>query len=226
MPSFPSLTVFNGSPRGRAGNTGLLAGALCDGYEAAGGGVAGPAILLRDEGSHPDAARAFSEAERILLAFPLYADAMPGVVKAFIEALEPLCSREANAPIAFLVHSGFPEGTHARRIERYLGRLAARLRQPCLGTIVKGNSEGMRHRTADENAAVFAKLKMLGADLASGRPMSPDALAALASPERFPWWMVPIGHVMARLPAMSTYWDGMLKANGAYERRFARPYAD
>ena len=226
MPSPRELTAFNGSPRGASGNTEHLIRAVCHGYRSAGGPVAEPTRYLREEARHAEFVRAFSEAKRILFAFPLYTDAMPGLVKAFIEALEPLCERDANAPIAFLVHSGFPEGTHSRRVERYLERLAERLKQPCLGTIVKGGSEGIRHQTEEENRSVFERLRTLGADLAEGRPMTTDALNALAAPERFPGWMVPVGHVMLRLRKAHASWDEQLKENNAYDRRFARPYAD
>lgn len=226
MPSHRELTVLNGSPRGGSGNTEHLIRVVCDGYRQAGGTVAEPTLYLREEARHAEHVRAFSKAEQILFAFPLYTDAMPGLVKAFIEALEPLCERDANAPIAFLVHSGFPEGTHSRRVERYLERLAERLKQPYLGTIVKGGSEGIRHQTEEQNRSVFERLRTLGADLAKGHPMTPDALAALAAPERFPRWMVPVGHVMLRLRKAHASWDEQLKKNGAYDRRFARPYAD
>ena len=226
MSSNRELTVFNGSPRGSSGNTEHLIRALCEGYRLAGGKVAEPTLYLREETCRADHVRAFSEAERILLAFPLYTDAMPGLVKAFIDELEPLCAREANPPSAFLVHSGFPEGAHSRRVERYLERLADRLKQPYLGTIVKGNSEGVRHRSAEDNEALFARLTTLGADLAKERAMTTDVLRALAAPERFPGWMVPVGHVMVRLKKAHSFWDEQLKKNGAYDRRFARPYAE
>jgi hypothetical protein len=186
--------------------------------------VVEPVLHLREEARHAQYARSFAEAEQILFAFPLYTDAMPGLVKAFIEQLEPLCGQAENAPIASLVHSGFPEGTHSRQVERYLERLADRLRQPYLGTIVHGNSEGMRHRSAEENETVLEKLRMLGSDLAASRPMSRDALRALAAPERFPWWMIPLGHVMARLPKTQSYWNEQLVKNNAYDRRFACPF--
>jgi hypothetical protein len=224
LPSLRELTIFNGSPRGASGNTEQLAQAVAAGYRAAGGTVSEATTYLREEGTHPDSVSIFAEAGLILLAFPLYTDAMPGLVKAFIETLEPLCERERNAPIVFLVHSGFPEGTHSRGVERYLERLAARLHQPYRGTIVKSNSEGIRHQSAEENEAVFEKLRTLGSDLAADRPLNADALAGLASPERFPWWMVPLGHLMALLPQTQSYWNEQLRSNNAYETRFARPY--
>jgi NAD(P)H-dependent FMN reductase len=72
----------------------------------------------------------FAQAECALLGFPLYTDAMPGVVKHFLEALEPLVGRPGNPPVGFLVQSGFPEGLHSRFVERYLEKLAARLGSP------------------------------------------------------------------------------------------------
>lgn len=224
MPLHHKLTIFNGSPRGAVGNTEQLIQAVREGYQAAGGMVGEPTIYLREETAHSEHVSRYSKAELILLAFPLYTDAMPGLVKAFIEALEPLCESETNAPIVFLVHSGFPEGTHSRRVERYVKHLASRLNQPYLGTIVKGNSEGIRHRSAGENEVVFGKLRTLGADLAMGRTLNEEALAGLAAPERFPWWMVPLGHLMALLPQTQSYWNGQLRSNNAYAKRFARPY--
>ena len=40
--------------------------------------------------------QAFADAECVWLGFPLYTDGMPGIVKTFIEALEPLKGREDN----------------------------------------------------------------------------------------------------------------------------------
>ena len=55
---------------------------------------------------------AFARPNAPVIGFPLYTDAMPAVVKYFIEALEPLVGRRDNPPIGFLVQSGFPEGLH------------------------------------------------------------------------------------------------------------------
>ena len=51
-------------------------------------------------------------------------------------------------------------------------------------------------------------------------------LARIAVPERFPAYLGPVFKIFLRLPAAHSYFDGMLKKNGAYERRFARPFAE
>jgi len=51
---------------------------------------------------------------------------------------------EDNPSLGFLVQSGFPEGLHSRYVERYLESWQKRLGCPYLGTIVKGQREGVR----------------------------------------------------------------------------------
>ena len=99
---------------------------------------------LNQVNEHEKFSRIFSEAEFIWVGFPLYTDAMPGMVKAFFEALEPLRGRDNNPPIGFLVQSGFPEALHSRYVVRYLENFAARMNAPYVGTIVIGCGDGIR----------------------------------------------------------------------------------
>jgi NAD(P)H-dependent FMN reductase len=168
--------------------------------------------------------QAFAEAEHVLLGFPLYADAMPGIVKAFIETLEPFRGRENNPSIGFLVQSGFPEAAHSRYVERYLEKLSVRLGCPYSGTIVKGNGEGVRFTPPEKNRALFQTLHQLGATYGQTGQFDPALLERLAKPERFPKWMAPVFQVMLKTKMANRGWDNPLKENGAYERRFARPY--
>jgi hypothetical protein len=168
---------------------------------------------------------AFAKAECALLGLPLYTDAMPGVVKHFIEALEPLVGRANNPPLGFLVQSGFPEGLHSRYVERYLEKLAARLGSPYLGTIVKGGGEGTRVMPPQMTEGLFTNLQALGAGLAGEGRFDPQITARVAAPERFPTYMGPVFKVFLRLPVSHTYFDNMLKQNGMYQQRFARPFA-
>ena len=80
------LTVFNGSPRGPKSNSKVLLARFLEGFGETEGNSHDIHYLNR-VGRQEDFRRAFIEAECVLLAFPLYTDAMPGVVKSFIEAL-------------------------------------------------------------------------------------------------------------------------------------------
>ena len=125
-----------------------------------------------------------------------------------------------------MVQSGFPEGLHSRYLERYLERLAGRLGSPYLGTIVRGNGEGVRMMPPEATRSLFGDLQALGAGLRQEGRLDPQVLARIATPERFPAYLWPVFQVLLRLPVAHSYFDGMLKQNGAYERRFARPFAE
>jgi multimeric flavodoxin WrbA len=221
VPPPARLTFFNGSPRGRKGNTPLMLEQI-----AAGFGKSTETYHLVRMKETAQMAQAFAEAECVLLGFPLYTDSMPGVTKHFIEALEPFAGRPGNPPLGFLVQSGFPEGLHSRYVERYLEKLAARLGSPYLGTIVKGNGEGTRVMPPEMTRALFANLQALGAGLANHGRFDPAVLQAIAKPERFPAILGPVFRVFLRLPIAHFYFDNMLKQNGVFERRFDRPFAD
>jgi multimeric flavodoxin WrbA len=220
IPPPSRLTFFNGSPRGRKGNTPIMLGEIATGF----GGPVETHHLVRMK-EIEQMAQAFANAECAILGFPLYTDSMPGTVKHFIEALEPFVGRANNPPLGFLVQSGFPEGLHSRYVERYLEKLAARLGSPYLGTVVKGNGEGIRVMPAEMNNGLFANLQTLGAGLAAGKPFDSVVLQAIAKPESFPAILWPVFQVFVRLPIAHGYFDGMLKTNGAYEQRFAKPFA-
>lgn len=215
------LTVFNGSPRGQRGNTPIFLSEFAKGF----GGPIETHHLIRAK-QVAEHIQAFADAECAWIGFPLYTDSMPGVVKHFIDALEPLVGRKNNPPVGFIIQSGFPEGLHSRYVECYLEKLAARLGGPYLGTIVKGNGEGVRLTPPEGNQRLFAALQSLGAGLAHEGRLDPETLSKIASPERFPAILNPVFQVITRLPFSHAYFDNMLKQNGAYERRFARPLVE
>jgi multimeric flavodoxin WrbA len=215
------LTLFNGSPRGRRGNTPIFLNELAKGF----GGPTEMHHLVRIK-STDEFVQAFADADCVWLGFPLYTDAMPGIVKHFIDALQPLAGRKNNPSLGFIVQSGFPEGLHSRYVEHYLEKLAARLGSPYLGTIVKGNGEGVRLMSANANQNLFGGLQSLGGGLAANGRLDTETLSRVSHPERFPSVLGPVFKIFVRLPFAHSYFDNMLKTNGVYERRFAQPFAE
>ncbi len=213
------LTVFNGSPRGRKGNTPIFLGEIASGF-----GKPSETWHLVRVRETDQMVRAFAEAECVILGFPLYTNSMPGVVKNFIEALQPLVGSQHNPPIGFVVQSGFPEGLHSRYVERYLEKLADRLSSPYLGTVVKGNGEGTRVMPDNMNEKLFSNLQAVGSELAVKGHFDEEILAKIAHPERFPAILGPFFQVFLRLPIAHFYFDDMLKQNHSYVRRFSRPF--
>jgi multimeric flavodoxin WrbA len=213
------LTLFNGSPRGKRGNTPIFLRQIAAGF----GGPSEMFDIVRLKETER-MVQAFSEAECVLFGFPLYSDSMPGIVKHFIEALEPLVGRPGNPAVGFVVQSGFPEGLHSRFVERYLEKLALRLGSPYLGTVVKGNGEGIRSMPPEATRPLFNDLQELGTGLRQEGWFNPEILTRIARPERYPAILGPVFRIVLRMPVAHSYFDGMLKNNGVYEQRFARPF--
>jgi len=218
------ITAFNGSPRMAKANTAVLLEQFLKGFTGVPGNSSEVIHIGRRAGSG-ELRQAFADAECVWLGFPLYTDSMPGIVKTFIESLEPLRGRADNPPIGFLVQSGFPESAHSRHVERYLEALAARLGSPYLGAIIKGGCEGVRLMPDKMNRKLFDGLNELGRNFAESGRLDPVLLSALAKPERYGKGLIPLFKLLSLTPLLSFYWDGELKKNGAYNRRFARPYA-
>jgi NAD(P)H-dependent FMN reductase len=136
------LVIYNGSPRLEKSNSTLLINRFLNGYHKYIDNDVEVFYLARINAMN-DYVEAFNSAENVIVIFPLYTDAMPGVVKAFFEALA------ANRPLSgvklgFIVQSGFPEGIHCENIKRYLQKFTRRLGCDYLGTLTKGGVEGIQ----------------------------------------------------------------------------------
>jgi hypothetical protein len=92
--------------------------------------------------------------------------------------------------------------------------------------VIKGNGEGVRSMPENTNQLLFENLRTIGAGLATNGNFDPAALAAFAQPERFPAISGPFFRIFLRLPNAHSYFDQMLKDNGVFERRFARPFIE
>jgi hypothetical protein len=215
-------SLLDGSPRGRRSNTAFLFGHLGHGLAQAGQNVEIRHLAVPAE--RHAAPEYFARAERFLLGFPLYTDAMPGQVMDFIERLAPLCGRTGNPPVAFLVQSGFPEPGQSRAVEALLERLARRLGSEYLGTIVKGGVEGIQTMPSWMTHKLVGRMQAIGRSLGKTGTMDARALRQLAGPEWLRGWRAPIMRLAVGL-GTAMYWNGELKKNGAYERRFDKPYA-
>lgn len=237
------LTVFNGSPRGKSSNTKILLEQFLNGFMTTNGNTYELAYLNRVNESD-NLIRLFHEAEQVLLAFPLYTDAMPAIVKNFIESLEPHCNKGINHKIGFTVQSGFPELIHSQYVERYLEKLAVRLGCTYMGTIIKGGVEGIRIPALQDkkflklfckfvistNFAGVGKLLNLkqlcesfyelGRNFGETGELNKEILQKLTNPER----LTKFGFWAFRLVAQNLYWNLMLKKNNAFEKRFDKPY--
>jgi NAD(P)H-dependent FMN reductase len=219
------LTVFNGSPRGQKSNTKILLERFLQGFQETPGNSHEIYYLNRIRQA-ATFQQAFGQAGVALLAFPLYTDAMPGLVKAFIETLGTYCTREHNPAIGFIVQSGFMEATHSRHVEKYLEKLSARLGSRYLGTVIKGGVEGIQVQPPGMTRKLFERFSLLGRAFGQTGRFDEAILRELAQPERLTKPMIVLLTLMGMTGLTNFYWNNQMKANNAFEKRFARPYTE
>jgi len=217
------LTVFNGSPRGRKSNSKIILDQFLSGFEAAPGNSYELHYLNRLKESE-QFVQAFGEAEIAILAHPLYTDAMPAIVKDFIEQLEPFVGRECNPTLGFIVQSGFVAAVHSRYVERYWEKFSRRLGSRYLGTIIKGGCEPL-HRGEKQFQKVLEGFYGLGKAFGETGQFDEKMVEELAKPEKIPTLMRLVVQLVWKISG-NGYFDDWLKENEAYERSFARPYVE
>lgn len=232
------LTIFNGSPRGKGSNTKILMDHFMKGFDEAAAAAVKAAegeeeqpkfktniAYLVKTGDMEEFLEIFEESEKIILAFPLYTDAMPGIVKHFIEQLHPFCSQENNPDIGFVVQSGFPETIHSRYVEKYLEKLAKRLGSKYLGTVIKGGVEGIQVQPSWMTGKLFDAFYRLGLHFGKTGEFDKEIIQLLAKQERMSGFARFIYRLLSLTGFTNFYWNHQLKKNNAYDQRFARPYS-
>lgn len=217
------LTVFNGSPRGKNSNSSVIIKWLEEGIRSREGCTLDVYYLNRAE-AHQDYAEIFGSSDGIILVFPLYTDAMPGIVMAFIEKLAPLTGRMGGKQLGFIVHSGFPEPAHSRYIQRYLELLCGRLGADYSGTCVLGGSEGLRFMPEASLGKKRLLFNRLGDEFVSHGRFSPDTLKGIAGKEKLSAAACFLVRLASLTGMLNGYWNMMLRKNHAFDKRYAQPY--
>lgn len=217
------LTVFNGSPRGKTSNTKLLMGHFSRGFLEHLDNQVEVSYLYRTKDLE-DQVETFAKAEHVILAFPLYTDAMPGIVKNFFEALEPLRCRPENPSLGFVVQSGFQEPAHSRYLERYLIKLASRLGSAYFGTAIRGGAEGIQVMPGWMTKKTFHGFYLLGKEYAAAEGFDEAVLKMLAPWEKMSKGRIAFFRLLNKTGLGNMYWDQQLKKNQAFEKRFDRPF--
>ena len=218
------LTVINGSPRGKSSNTKILLSYFLHGFIQMNPHDFTLYYLNRIKDAN-DQRKLFRDAEVLLLAFPLYTDFMPAMVKEFIENLaEEKAAQNKGKKILFLVQSGFPEALHSYAVRDFLIKFSERMGCEYLGTIIRGRVEGIQTEPLWYSRGFLNKLKKLGSLLAENDKLDEKLLKELAKPEKLSrTWFFTL-KLLTKLNLIDFYWNKMLKENKAMHKKNDRPY--
>lgn len=223
------LALYNGSPRGKNGNTAILLEQFTTGYMAAKDNTC-ELMYLAQVKDHRAFAEKFRNVQAAIIAFPLYGDSMPAIVKDFIETLGATLltgkARKASTlpALGFIVQSGFPEAIQSRYVEKYCEKLARRLGTKYIGTVVRGGVEGIQVKPLFLNRRLFVAFRNLGRHFGVTKEFHPIIIKKLAGKEKMSAFGRVMFHFLKMTGLADMYWKMMLKKHGAYDQRFDRPY--
>ncbi len=215
------LAIFNGSPRNRNSNSKLLTDHFLMGFASVRKDEV-PVCFLANVRQMSKHLEIWREADTVILIFPLYTSSMPAIVKLFFEQI--YLEKCSDKKIGFIVQSGFPEIIHSVWIERYLDKLVRRLGGEYLGTVIKGGVEGIQVQPPIMTRKIFRNFFELGACLATTGRFSYDIVKSMHKPYQLSKVTLWVVNIMNCLGWSNFYWNMNLKKNGAYKKRFDKPY--
>lgn len=215
------LCAVNGSPKGARSNTKKFMDRICEGFEQTQGNSCEEYFLIRENGKSP-ATETIQSADILLVGFPLYMTAMPGIVKAFIERMPE--SGEPRKKLCFFAQCGFPESYQIEPMECYFPKLARRLGYEYLGTLFKGFGSSLEIMPPAVNRKTLDAFYELGKKLGETGKLDGVVLRELKRPERLTGMGLFSYRLLGALGMLDSYTRMQLKKNGLASRdAFARP---
>ena len=214
------LVIISGATRPQSkSNTAKVIAAFQKGFEENGNTT--EVWYLSDRRQWKRAANAFEQNERILIAFPLYVENIPGILLEFLSGLTP--KQAPGTKLAFLIQGGFPEASQSRCCEAFLETLPAQLGCDYAGTLIKGDMFGTSLVDEKNREKMLAPFTQMGRTFAQIGFFEKSAVDAFAGPEYMPEKQIRMYNLFGR--HISRFFMGRIaKKLGCKEKLDARPY--
>jgi len=219
------LTIFNGSPRGKKSNSGIIADYFLRGF-IDGNEKRSKTYFIKTIKDQKEALKTFNEGNAVVIIFPLYADMMPGMVKEFFEWLEPAMKKKTKRPLGFIIHSGLPEAVHSRLLEKYLDRFGVKLSSKYVGTVVFPGSEGFMIMPVGMVKRRCKILTAIGKEFTATGKFEPLLIKKAVKVEKYTGFKLLLLKMVMKTGIQDFYWRGMLKKNKAMKNSYDRPFAE
>jgi len=200
------ISIFNGSPRGPLGNSGQAIEKIKENMKNP-----HDVYCLRETEKHHEFIQAAMDSDLYVLIFPLYTDAMPAIVMAFIEALHVYQSKLANKKIYFIVHSGFPEAKQSYYVRDYLIELSKKLKLQVIDTIVMGGDQSK-----------LPYFTHIGEEIDQLKVIDDKTKDILLNPISFDSF--PLEEVNGFITHTNEFMNNVIKSNDCLEDSYRKPY--
>ena len=215
------LVIISGATRPQSkSNTAKVIAAFQRGVEENGNTT--EVWYLSDRRQWKRAANAFEQNERILIAFPLYVENIPGILLEFLSGITP--KQAPGTKLAFLIQGGFPEASQSRCCEAFLETLPVQLGCDYAGTLIKGDMFGTSRVDEKTREKMLAPFTQMGRTFAQTGCFEKTAVDAFAGPEYMPEKQIRMYNLVGK--HISRFFMGRIaKKLGCKEKLDARPYA-
>lgn len=207
--------IINGSPNGRKGNSEIFCRRFIKGMHNQ------PEIRYAVEEDPAALAADMDEYDHWLFFFPLYVNAMPGILKKLFEHLNP--SEEKK--VGYLIQSGFEEAFQSDWLCAILQNFNRRMGYGDLGIVVAGGMAGVRYMPERMNKKTFARLEEAGSLYEQSGVFSQETIRQFGQLHRYSESQLRRLRFFKKLGLTDMFWNSMLKKNNAYHKRFDKPFA-
>ena len=214
------LVIISGATRPQSkSNTAKVIAAFQKGFEENGNTT--EVWYLSDRRQWKRAANAFEQNERILIAFPLYVENIPGILLEFLSGLTP--KQTPGTKLAFLIQGGFPEASQSRCCEAFLETLPVQLGCEYAGTLIKGDMFGTSRVDEKTREKMLAPFTQMGRTFAQTGSFEKAAVDAFAGSEYMPEKQIRMYNRVGK--HISRFFMGHIARKlGCKEKLDARPY--
>jgi multimeric flavodoxin WrbA len=206
--------IINGSPNGKKGNSEII----CRKFSA--GMKSQPEVrYVVDE--DPEALAAYMDRfDRWLFFFPLYVNAMPGIVMRLFEHMHA----NPDKQVGFFVQSGFEESAQSDYLCAILKNFIRRMGYKSLGLVVAGGMAGVRYMPERMNKKLFERLAQAGVLYEESGAFADETIKHFGRLRSYSKTQLIFYRFMAKIGVTNLFWNSMLKQNKTYQKRFDKPF--
>lgn len=207
--------IINGSPNGRKGNTEIFCRRFIQGMHNQ------PDIYYAAEEDPTALAAEMEGYDHWLFFFPLYVNAMPGILKRLFEHLSP--SEEKK--VGYVIQSGFEEAFQSDWLSAILQNFNRRMGYSDLGIVVAGGMAGVRYMPEKMNKKTFARLEQAGMLYEQNGVLHQQTIQQFGQPYRYNEKQLRRIRLFKKFGLTDMFWNSMLRKHNAYPTRFEKPFA-
>jgi multimeric flavodoxin WrbA len=206
--------IINGSPNGRKGNTEIMCRRFMMGMQTK------PEIRYVAEEDAAALAAYMNDFDNWLFFFPLYVNAMPGIVKRLFEHMQP----RQSISTGYFVQSGFEETAQSDYLCALLKNFNKRMGYQDLGIVIAGGMAGVRYMPERMNKKTFAFLEQAGTLYEKNGRFDEESKRQFGKLYKYTKAQAGRNQFMRKLGLTNLFWNSMLKKNNVYNKRLDKPF--